>query len=126
MRQPSSWCFPYACRSVSTNVLHQARQHCRTADTAQGPHQKADTTLVVRAGLRDVAVLARVASPRVLMWVRVAALLPWVRGFDWTGLDLHAKWGRQLAHGSAVLLAKFSAMRWYLRSCQVGRNVSQS
>ena len=52
-------------------------------------HQQADSTLVVRAGLCNVLVLARVAPPGVLVWVRIAALLPGVRVLHGAWLDLH-------------------------------------
>ncbi len=53
-------------------------------------HEQADSALVVRAGLGDVAVLAWVAPPRVLMRVRIAALLPRVGRLYWAWLDLRA------------------------------------
>ena len=57
---------------------------------APGAHQQADAALVVRAGLGDVAVPPRVAPPRVLVRVRIAAVLPRVRRLDGAGLDLRA------------------------------------
>jgi len=56
-----------------------------------GPHEQADAAFVVGARLGDVAVLARVAPPRVLVRVRVAALLPRVRRLYRARLYLRAR-----------------------------------
>ena len=60
-------------------------------------HQQADAALVVGAGLRDVAVSARVAPPRILVRVRVAAVLPGVRRLDGACLDLQRPAPRSLS-----------------------------
>jgi hypothetical protein len=63
-------------------------QHAPWDPARAAPHQQADAALVVGAGLRDVAVPARVAPPRIFMWMCVAAVLPGVRRLDGARLDL--------------------------------------
>ncbi len=82
-----------AVRQVSSNVYWRK------------PYQQADAALVVRAGLCNVAVLARVPPASILMRVRIAAALPWVRALDGAWLDLHVRSTGQHAHG--VLICRF-------------------
>ena len=80
-------------------------RHAELLCGAGKAYQQADAALVVRAGLCNVAVLARVPPASIFMRVRIAAALPWVRALDGAWLDLHVRSTGQHAHG--VLICRF-------------------